>query len=342
MFDDFEFEEKFNPWDVKSVEEFRFYCCPECSTRNVHKSDFIRHALTFHPKSKIIFEKSEDNKDDVKPIVTEAATSKTITENVSNEPTSFSNNSSTESKSVDDVIVETEQKGTVTLCYTSDDSSDSSDDEDTSILQPTKDLSQNISPSKSTNDHPSNLSNNHELQENITQNASNSEVQTQLLKESLINNLNPVNQDQPTTSQTLMANTNCCAASNPVTLVQNQSEDQITSPAKRSRSDLDQSTNGKREVPPGYVLYSISKATNHRLMTQPFMCEFCYQHFTTFDEATIHLSLFHPQEVKMCGIITQSGIDQSVPIHKCQDCQQVCIEVTKLRIHRWLQHSELN
>ena len=146
----------------------------------------------------------------------------------------------------------------------SHDSSDSSDDEDTSILQPTKDLSQNISPFKSTNDHPSNLSNNHELQENITQNASNSEVQTQLLKESLINNLNPVNQDQPTTSQTLMANTNCCAASNPVTLVQNQSEDQITSPAKRSRSDLDQSTNGKREVPPGYVLYSISKATNHR------------------------------------------------------------------------------
>ena len=81
-FEDEEFEEKFNPWDVKNVEEFRLYCCPECSTRNVHKSDFIRHALIFHPKSQIIFDKFEDNKDDVKPIVTEVT--ETSSQNVVN------------------------------------------------------------------------------------------------------------------------------------------------------------------------------------------------------------------------------------------------------------------
>ena len=376
MFEDFEFEEKVNPWDVKSIEAFRLYCCPECSTRNVHRSDFIRHALTFHPRSQVIFDKFEDNKDDIKPIVTEVTTSETIDTNVSNQPTSVSNNSATVSRNVskdDDVTLETEKKGTVTLCYTSDDSSDSSDDEDTcndtQVLQPTKELQQNISqPQTANTNNSSNLSNNKDLQENVpqSQNAfdysilSTSEVQIQKLQESSINDPKTVNQAQPMTMQTLMSNTSG-ATSNPMNSIlrypaahqvqpltmqtlmtnsiQRQSDDQTISsvPAKRPRSDL-----GQSEVPPGYVLYPVSKATNHRLMTQPFMCEFCYQHFTTFNEAAIHLNLFHPQEVKMCGIITQSGIDQSITIHKCQDCHQVCIEVTKLRIHRWLQHSELN
>ena len=46
MFEDIEFEEKkFNPWDVKSLDEFRYYCCPECPSKNVNKNDFIKHAL---------------------------------------------------------------------------------------------------------------------------------------------------------------------------------------------------------------------------------------------------------------------------------------------------------
>ena len=199
-FEDEEFEEKFNPWDVKNVEEFRLYCCPECSTRNVHKSDFIRHALTFHPRSQIIFDKFEDNKEDVKPIVTEVTTSETIDTNVSNQPTSVSNNSATESRNVtkDDVTLETEKKSimTQTSCYTSD---ESSDDEDTSnktqVMQPRKKLQQNISKAKSANNNSSNLSNNKDLQENVpqSQNAfdysilSTSEVQIQKLQESSIN-----------------------------------------------------------------------------------------------------------------------------------------------------------
>ena len=48
MFDDFHFEDKFHPWDVKSLEEFRFYCCPECPSKHVNKTDFIKHAVTEH------------------------------------------------------------------------------------------------------------------------------------------------------------------------------------------------------------------------------------------------------------------------------------------------------
>ena len=139
MFEDFEFEEKFNPWDVKSIEDFRFYCCPECSTRNVHKSDFIRHALTFHPKFQNIFDKLEDNKGDVKPIKTEMTASETVTENVSNEPTSASNSSVTESSVTKDETVDGQSK----------------------------ELQKDIPQPKSANIFSTNLSDNKELQENI-------------------------------------------------------------------------------------------------------------------------------------------------------------------------------
>ena len=62
MFDDFEFEDKYNPWDVKSLEEFLYYCCPECPSKNVTKTDFIKHALEAHPQSQGTIEFLEDNK----------------------------------------------------------------------------------------------------------------------------------------------------------------------------------------------------------------------------------------------------------------------------------------
>ena len=50
MFEDFVFEEKkFNPWDVQSLEEIHYYCCPECPFKNVNKTYFIEHAVTTHP-----------------------------------------------------------------------------------------------------------------------------------------------------------------------------------------------------------------------------------------------------------------------------------------------------
>ena len=59
MFDDFEFEDKYNPWDVKSLEEFFFYCCPSCPLKNANKNYFISHALAAHPESQSVIEDLE-------------------------------------------------------------------------------------------------------------------------------------------------------------------------------------------------------------------------------------------------------------------------------------------
>ena len=41
-----------NPWFEKTLEEFLYYCCPECDERNQSKEMFLKHALELHPKSK--------------------------------------------------------------------------------------------------------------------------------------------------------------------------------------------------------------------------------------------------------------------------------------------------
>ena len=213
-----------NPWHVSNIDEFLYYCCPECDLKCKDGDSFIDHATNSHEQAKVSlvpfneypsdsfniadelpepiehFDEVLEDKEDIKPIVTEVTTSETIDTNVSNKPTSVSNNSATVSRNVskdDDVTLETEKKGTVTLCYTSDDSSDSSDDEDTCnetpVMQPTKELPQNISQPKSAINNSSNLSNNKEENVPQSQNAfdystlSNSEVQIQLVQESSIN-----------------------------------------------------------------------------------------------------------------------------------------------------------
>ena len=60
--ENFEFEDKFNPWDVNNLDDFRFYYCPECDFRNVTKNDFIKHAVTSHPKSHDVIDKLEGKK----------------------------------------------------------------------------------------------------------------------------------------------------------------------------------------------------------------------------------------------------------------------------------------
>ena len=54
--EDFHFQDgcdeyKHNPWSVKSIEDFRFYCCPECERREVNKKDFLNHAINNHPRA---------------------------------------------------------------------------------------------------------------------------------------------------------------------------------------------------------------------------------------------------------------------------------------------------
>ena len=37
-----------NPWQVQSIDEFLFYCCPECDTKVKDSKDFVIHALVRH------------------------------------------------------------------------------------------------------------------------------------------------------------------------------------------------------------------------------------------------------------------------------------------------------
>ena len=43
----------FNPWSGDSLEQFLYYCCPECSDKCQIPDDFVDHALTYHPKAAI-------------------------------------------------------------------------------------------------------------------------------------------------------------------------------------------------------------------------------------------------------------------------------------------------
>ena len=42
----------FNPWKVESIDQFLYYCCPECDIKQKTKSDFIIHAIDAHPGSR--------------------------------------------------------------------------------------------------------------------------------------------------------------------------------------------------------------------------------------------------------------------------------------------------
>ena len=53
-----------NPWEVKNIEAFSFYCCPECDFKSKDRDRFKRHAIESHTKSKAFFIvlKLEDSK----------------------------------------------------------------------------------------------------------------------------------------------------------------------------------------------------------------------------------------------------------------------------------------
>ena len=47
-----EINDRLNPWAVSRIEEFLFFCCPECNERIQSKDKFIQHALENHQKSR--------------------------------------------------------------------------------------------------------------------------------------------------------------------------------------------------------------------------------------------------------------------------------------------------
>ena len=44
--------EEINPWSVQYLEDFLFFCCPECNVRDNIRNSFIQHGLECHPKSR--------------------------------------------------------------------------------------------------------------------------------------------------------------------------------------------------------------------------------------------------------------------------------------------------
>ena len=42
-----------NPWDVSTLEEFLYYCCPECPERTKDSHVFLDHAVKTHELAKV-------------------------------------------------------------------------------------------------------------------------------------------------------------------------------------------------------------------------------------------------------------------------------------------------
>ena len=42
-----------SPWYVINLEDFLFYCCPECDNKSKDHNAFLNHAVTSHPTAKI-------------------------------------------------------------------------------------------------------------------------------------------------------------------------------------------------------------------------------------------------------------------------------------------------
>ena len=43
-----------NPWDVYNLDEFLYFCCPECEIKKPNRIEFVKHALSQHSKAKEI------------------------------------------------------------------------------------------------------------------------------------------------------------------------------------------------------------------------------------------------------------------------------------------------
>ena len=56
LFDSFDMEslpldimKRENPWDISSIYDFAYFCCPECDYKHQDKQDFVSHASSDHP-----------------------------------------------------------------------------------------------------------------------------------------------------------------------------------------------------------------------------------------------------------------------------------------------------
>ena len=50
-----------NPWQVSNIEDFLFYCCPECDLKTKDSKNFVIHAQHSHSKSKVLLNEVTKN-----------------------------------------------------------------------------------------------------------------------------------------------------------------------------------------------------------------------------------------------------------------------------------------
>ena len=43
-----------NPWEVPSLDEFLFYCCPECDLKTKEYNELFNHAVQCHRQAKVL------------------------------------------------------------------------------------------------------------------------------------------------------------------------------------------------------------------------------------------------------------------------------------------------
>ena len=53
-------EDNINPWDVTSLYQFQYYCCPQCVFQAGTKQDFVNHVHDFHVEAEEYLRKIED------------------------------------------------------------------------------------------------------------------------------------------------------------------------------------------------------------------------------------------------------------------------------------------
>ena len=54
-----------NPWLVENIDDFNFWCCPECAYKSKDRNVFKSHALENHPKSTVLFSESDTTAENV-------------------------------------------------------------------------------------------------------------------------------------------------------------------------------------------------------------------------------------------------------------------------------------
>ena len=52
-----------NPWSSGNLDEFLYYCCPECDVKDKCTESFLQHALECHPLSENYFKNFQNATD---------------------------------------------------------------------------------------------------------------------------------------------------------------------------------------------------------------------------------------------------------------------------------------